>query len=362
MMPTVRRYATRSLLIHLVLILVGFVALLQLLDLLNNSDEIVAQHGGQPSAIWIYAFLRLPSTTSVILPFSILMAALVTLARLARNNEILALKASGMSFYRLLLSLVPAALLIGIAHLLLNDQILPPANDALERWNATAVSLSDTSPDSTRSSVWARDGSRFIRIGSVINEGAELHDVTLFQRNDKGVLNEFIVANEAIYRDGQWRLVNVSLLPLASTTSGSPVLLTDMIWETGLTPNHFADLAVDPASLSFIDLWRFVANPDIGGRPYSFYQTWFQRKFAIPLTAVLMILLAAPVAQGFQRHGGFAAGLAVGVGLGFLFFVTEGLMLTLGETGVVPPTIAAWGPATVFGMFGTVALLRIEGY
>ncbi|MGH6931044.1 MAG: LPS export ABC transporter permease LptG [Dongiaceae bacterium] len=362
MMPTVRRYATRLLLVHLALILVGFVALLQLLDLLNNGDEIVAEHGGRSSALWTYALLRLPSIVSVILPFSILMAALVTLARLARNNEILALKASGVSFYRLLFGLVPVALLVGCLHFLLNDQVLPPASQKLERWGAADAASTDRTVRSGQGGVWVRDGSTFIRVSSVLGEGSALLGVTLFRRNENGVLSEQIVARHAAYVDGSWRLADVSLIRLANDSNSSMIQVAEMPWETSLTPSHFADLATDPATLSFVDLWRFIVNPEVGSQPYSFYQTWFQRKFAVPLTAVLMILLAAPVAQGLQRHGGFAAGLAVGVGLGFLYFVTEGLMLTLGETGAVAPIIAAWGPAIVFAMFGTVALLRIEGY
>jgi lipopolysaccharide export system permease protein len=362
MMATVRGYATRLLLTHFVLILVGFVALLQLLDLLNNGDEIVAQHGGRSGAIWTYAFLRLPSIVSVILPFSVLMAALVTLARLARNNEILALKAGGMSFYRLLLNLIPVALLIGALNFLLNDQILPPANKALELWSVTEEATSVNSPPPKQASIWARDGSTFIRIEAVLESGAELRGVTLFRRNEKGVLIELVIARRAIFESDRWQFSDVSRLSLGAGASGDPELFSELIWDTSLTPNHFADLAADPAVLSFIDLWRFIMHPEVGSRPYSFYQTWFQRKFVLPWTAVLMILLAAPVAQGLQRHGGFAAGLAVGVGLGFLYFVSEGLMLTLGETGVIPSSIAVWGPGFLFGILGIVALLRIEGY
>jgi lipopolysaccharide export system permease protein len=347
---------------HLALILVGFVALLQLLDLLNNGDEIVARHGGQSNALWTYAVLRLPSIISVILPFSILLAALVTLARLARSNEIIALKAGGMSFYRLLICLLPAALLIGAAQFILNDQILPPASHALDAWNVKSSERPDLSTDTAQSGVWARDGTTFVRVATVVEDGAALRGISLFERDARGVLLERIIAHDAVYRDGTWILMDVNVLSLGGEINDEPTQRAELTWHTNLTPNHFADLAADPATLSFTDLWRFVVNPEIGSRPYSFYQTWFLRKLAIPLTAILMVLLAAPVAQGLQRHGGFAAGLAAGIGLGFLYFVTEGLLLTLGETGAIAPVVAAWGPGFVFALLGTVALLRIEGY
>jgi hypothetical protein len=107
MMSTVGRYASRTLLGHLALTFIGFVGLLQVLDLLNDADNVLARHGNSIAALAKYAVLRLPDLANFILPFAVLIAALLTIAKLARSNEILALKASGMSFYRLLLSLVP---------------------------------------------------------------------------------------------------------------------------------------------------------------------------------------------------------------------------------------------------------------
>jgi lipopolysaccharide export system permease protein len=135
-----------------------------------------------------------------------------------------------------------------------------------------------------------------------------------------------------------------------------------MPWETSLTPGHLADLAADPAKLSLAEVWRFVSNPDVGSRPVDFYQTWLLRKIAIPFVTLMMVLLAAPVAQGMQRHGGLGTGLAVGVGIGFLYFVADGLLLALGEIGTIPPVVAAWSPTVLFGAIGVSVLLKIEGY
>jgi lipopolysaccharide export system permease protein len=75
----------------------------------------------------------------------------------------------------------------------------------------------------------------------------------------------------------------------------------------------------------------------------------------------MMVLLAAPVAQSMQRQGGMVRGLALGVVLGFLYFVTDGFVLTLGEAGALPPVVAAWSPALLFGIVGSATLVRMEG-
>lgn len=362
-MPTITRYVSRLLLLHLALLLTAFAAMLQLLDLLNQTDDILAKHGDRISALGTYILLRLPDIVSFILPFSVLIAALLTLARLARNNEVLAAKAGGMSYYRLLLAFAPGAMVIAVLHFALNDQLVPVAAHALQQWDARAAAKHLGSQRPVAPGIWLRDGSTIIRVEWVAKDGLEIDGITLFMRNEHAVLSERLVADKAIYDDAGWHLIDVRRFDIdAPGFGGLPVIAARMDWDTKLTPGHFANLAADPNSVSFSDLLRFVANPQVGAHPTDYYETWLQRKIAVPLTVLIMILLAAPVAQGFQRHGGMAAGLVAGVGLGFLYFIADGLLLTLGETGVVAPVIAAWGTPGLFAAVGIFGLLRIEGY
>jgi lipopolysaccharide export system permease protein len=383
MMSTAANYAARSLLNHLAMTLSGFVAFLLLLDLMNHGDDVVQRHGSSALALAKYAGLRVPDLASFILPFAVLIASLLMLAKFARSNEIMALKASGMSFYRLLLNLLPAALLVGLLHFLVSDQVVPRTARILQQWDAAAqlpaktekaadksastgpsdnLPLAPPSPGAGRSGDWIRDGDAYVRIETVLADGKELHGVTIFERQGHAVLNERLLAQRALYDGTAWRLFNVQKLSLADGQDRKPERIAEMPWQTSLTPDHLADLTTDPATLSLAEVWRFVSHPDVGSRPVDFYKTWLLRKIALPLVTIMMVLLAAPVAQGLQRHGGLGAGLAVGIGLGFLYFVTDGLLMTLGEMGTISPIVAAWAPIALFAAIGVSALLKIEGY
>jgi lipopolysaccharide export system permease protein len=359
----------------------GFVAFLLLLDLMNRGDDVVLRHGKSALALVKYAALRLPDLASFILPFAVLIASLLMLAKFARNNEIMALKAGGLSFYRLLLNLAPAALLVGLLHFLVSDQVVPRTARILQEWDAAAqpatpakagaadnsapsdtMPLTPPSPGASSSGEWIRDGDSYVRIESVLADGKELHGVTIFERQGHAVLSERLLAERGLFDGTGWRLLNVQKLSLGDGQDRKPQRIAEMPWVTSLTPDHLADLATDPATLSMAEIWRFVSHPEVGSRPVDFYETWLLRKIALPLVTIMMVLLAAPVAQGLQRHGGLGAGLAVGVGLGFLYFVADGLLMTLGEMGTIPPMIAAWSPTALFAAIGISALLKIEGY
>lgn len=381
MLSTAGNYASRSLLSHLAMTLSGFVAFLLLLDLMNRGDEVVQRHGKSALALAKYAALRLPDLASFILPFAVLIASLLMLAKFARNNEIMALKASGLSFYHLLLNLVPAALLVGLLHFLISDQVVPRTARILQQWDAApqpaapakggaadnsapsdTVPLTPPSPGASPVGQWIRDGDSYVSIEAVLADGKELRGVTVFERQGHAVLSERLLAERALFDDTGWRLLNVQKLSLGDGQDRKPQRIAQMPWATSLTPDHLTDLTTDPATLSTAEVWRFVSHPEVGSRPVDFYETWLLRKTALPLVTMMMVLLAAPVAQGLQRHGGLGAGLAVGVGLGFLYFVTDGLLMTLGEMGTIPPMIAAWSPTALFAAIGISALLKIEGY
>src|SRR5262245_21199265 len=220
MMSTAGNYASRSLLNHLAVTLSGFVAFLLLLDLMNRGDDVVLRHGKSALALGKYAALRLPDLASFILPFAVLIASLLMLAKFARNNEIMALKAGGMSFHRLLLSLAPAALLVGLLHFVISDQAVPRTARILQEWDAAAqptaqtesaantgpssnpsdnLPLAPPSPRADRSGDWIRDGDAYVRIEAVVADGKELRGVTIFKRQGHAVLNERLLAQRALY-------------------------------------------------------------------------------------------------------------------------------------------------------------------
>lgn len=363
-MPTLTRYVSRVFLAHLVLMLVGFVTLVQLFDLLNNAGGLFKRHGDGTMVLLRYAGLRLPEIVTSLVPFSVLMASLMSLARLALHNEVLALKAAGLSYYRLLVSFVPALLCVAALHLALADQLAPAASRSLAEWEAAAMALDpeviERGPVDT--SIWVRNGPTIVRVGQVLDDGRELRDLTLFRRDEDGNLVDRITAAYALHRHGGWQLRETERFSISERPGGELVRAPEMNWETDLLPDHFADLQAPPGSLSMRELIGFLSEAGVGNHPSYWYDTLLQKRIALPVTSFLMLLLAAPVAQALQRYGGMGGALVVGISLGFLYFVTDGLGLALGQVGAIPPLLAAWLAPMLFASVGATTLLRLEGH
>ncbi|MBX6321652.1 MAG: LPS export ABC transporter permease LptG [Rhodospirillaceae bacterium] len=361
-MSTMTRYASTAFLANLLVIALIFISLMQLFDLLSSADDIVRHHGSGVGAFAKHMILKTPEIAVAAIPFSVLLAALIVLARLANNNEVLALKASGVSYYELLLAFLPAACLVAVFYFLLCDQLAPAAQRAVDSWEAEARAANDAGKKENGGGSWLRDGNSVVHIRTVLDGGERLLGMSLSLLDEDGNLTQQIAAPEADYVDGQWRLRNAEVFTVDAAPGTQPMILPEMPWRTAVQPSQFADIAAPTETLSLADLLRFVANPRLGNRPLSVYETWLNKRIATPFAIFVMILLSAPVAQGFRRQGSLGLELAFGIGLGFLFFVADGLLLALGEAGALPPVVAAWAPMAVFGCIGTATLVRMEGY
>lgn len=360
-MSTFSRYILRVFFMQMALLLISFAALLQVFDLLSNSADVLKRGEGHFSALGIYAVLRLPEIVSFLIPFVVLLATLMTLGRLERDNEILAFKASGAPYNAVLLSFLPAVILVGLAHFVLADQVVPRAiNEMVQR-----DIYVDRSSNDNDDAVFIQDGRAVVEVSSVGRYGATLTDVRIYERGDNGILDHVRQAASATYdtKARQWTLRDVWTTTIVADQPTQAVHDAEMGWDTTLTPAEFSNLIELPQAMSLAKIWAFATSADVGVRPTYFYEAWLQKRFSLPVSSILMILLAAPVAHSlYSRDRGLAAGMAIGFGLGFLYFISDGLVMSLGETGAVPPVVAAWMPILVFASVGGAWLIRLEGY
>ena len=347
-MPLFARYITRLFAARFALLLAGLTALVVLLDLMARGGDVVAGEGA--GALWRYAGLRLPLIVSRLLPFSVLIAALLTLAGMARHRELIVLIGAGVSQLRLMLAFLPALAVIAAVHFWLDDRVAPAAIAELRAWQAAGYGTGQAAPGGT--AVWLRQGNDVIRLkgaqATQANGGERLAGVTIFRRDAEGILAERIDAASAALEDGGWVLYDVARFDVASNTVATQARL---VWDGDLRPSLAASLAAHPRELSFARVRALADAPGYGNRPLYLYQTWLNRKLVAPLASLLMILFAVPLGQRFERQGG-AATIAAGVAIGFCFFVFDGFTLAVGEAGLLPPWIAAWAPTLAFAAIG----------
>jgi lipopolysaccharide export system permease protein len=350
-------YAAKLFLTRSLAVLLALVLVLMTLDLLGESGKILRVPGNGEAELWRYVSLRIPLLISRFLPFAVLLGALIALAGLNQNSEVVSMKAAGLSAHQILAPMIVASLGVAIALFAFNELVVVKSARTLNAWDA--ADYEPIPPDSgVLSNVWIRDGEDLVRARIVGGRGAatSLRGVTIYDR-EGGAITKVIDAERAVQVPGGWRLEGVR-------TYDAPMNMVmrqeQMAALTGVEPTRFTLASVDPAERDFLNLREAIGELEAAGRPTEEARTGWWHKLSGPLSTLLMPLLAATAAFGLARSGHVLLRATIGMALGFAYFVADNFSLALGNYGAYPPILAAWAPFLLFLLIGEFVLIRQE--
>lgn len=352
-------YVGRVFLVRFLALLVFFIIILQMLDLLNRSSDILAADGATSAQLIEYISLRAPQIASQFTPFAALIAIVLTLAGLSHTSEITVMRAAGMSVHRVLLPLGVVCACVAVTHFVFNEVVTVKAAERLDYWEASDFAV-DLPPESeTRTDLWIKFDNEFISAESAARYGDAilLTGVTIRQFDANGLPISSIDARAARYENDEWRLFGAKVQDVASL---SVTREENAIWTNSLDPELLFALSIEPDQTSIGELFariRQLSTDRADTRPA---MTSLLSRFSKPMATLVMPLLGAIAGFGVHRQGVLLARAITGAGLGFSYFVAENLALALGKLGVLPATIGAFFPFALFMVVGFSIVLRME--
>ena len=349
-------YILRTVAIQIFAAALILMSILQILDLLDVTSDIL-DRGLGVAGVAYNAALRLPRLFEQVAPISVLAGGLFAFSGLARESAIVAMRASGISGYRIVGMAVPAAVAVMLLDVLCAQVLAPRADPALADWwkNTTPVAERKTPAPRT-----FRAGGDLVTAAQASADGRELSQITIYRRDAKGLLTEKLEAPSAQYQPGGgWMLRQPKTTrftgEIAQTSTADSAR-----WPNRLNPQDVQGLFGGDALPTAASARRALEN---GGsdRPESFYAIHLQAAFANPFVTLVMLLLSAPVALANFRSGQGAILLTGGLAAGLLFLVANGMLTALGESGALSPFLAVWAAPAIFGALAVRTFLALEG-
>jgi lipopolysaccharide export system permease protein len=355
-MNRIARMISRMILMRFIPILIGLTLFVLTLEVVAYAKEILALNDEGLKMIGKYIVMRSPATMATFLPISLLLALLLSVTELSYRNEITAIWSIGLSPFKLIVLLAPLALLIGLIHFTIVDRLVPAAAPTLRTWGIAdygekKLKIGEKDP------IWLRSGNDIMRAASANREATRLADVTIFRRDQTGILLEQIFAASASLGPEGWTLQNTVVY---GRDTAPPKRSTQLIYNGTMRAAEAGSRSGDPEEMSLSDLSYFIANDGFGIRPAHVYQTWWHKRISLIFVSLVMLALIVPLATRFRRGGGLGMLFALGVGMGFSFFILDGIAVSIGELGVVFPWLAAWLPVLVFGLLAMYLMSRSE--
>lgn len=357
-------YVLTSFLFYFVLMLTSFVALTQVYTFFELLSDILKNKISMALVARYLAFLT-PKLIYDSTPVSVLVAVLVTFGILTKNNEVTAMKACGVSLYRLCTPVLAASFALSILLFAFDHYVVPDANrtqDAIRAQIKGKAAQTYLRPD--RRWIFG-EGSRifyykyFDPIENVMVDPNvyELDPVTFR-------LTRHISAERARWEPGlnTWIFQNgwkrefrnsreEDLMTYAGRTATFPELRE--------RPGYFLKEVKQDKQMNFIELAAYIRELRQSGFDTIRLRVQYHKKFAVPLFAVIMALISVPFAF-MAAHRGAMAGIGVSFGIAIAYWAVSQLFEQVGNVNQLPATLAAWSPDAVFTLTGLYFLARMK--
>ena len=342
-------------------LLAGFVLISDAFTLFDLLADISKNHISAFVVIDYFRYL-VPYMVYQLAPLAALVATLITLAILAKNNEVVAFKASGVSLYRLILPLGLAGCLVSAGMFLLSETYLPYANT---QQNALRSEIKGRPPQTYRQpgQQWiVGENSKILNYGLYDPNLKLLGDLTVLELDPK----TFSVRRRVYAERATWDPVQNDWVLTAGWIRdffNGKVVDYSRFKATSLTeltepPSYFEQKISTSDQMNWRELSAYIKKLSKAGFDTSRLRVQWYEKFSYPLIAAIVVLLGAPFALLVGTRGA-VSGLAVAVGISIFYWAASALLESMGTAGLLPAVLAGWSADAIFGFMAVYFSLRM---
>jgi LPS export ABC transporter permease LptG len=308
-----------------------------------------------------YVWFKLPEFLAVLLPVAVLTAALLALGFLARTNEATAMKACGVSAYRMVLPVLVLAAAASLLAFAVQERVVPAAETRSEAaWSA----INDLPPRSysylNRHWILGRGGDRIYHYDYFEPGSATFSRLTIFDiAAGRWALARRFFAEKAafdeetlVFQNGWTRDFETAVGPSFVRAADGRVAAADEK-DAVLKPWK------EPLQMTLAELGKYTAEVRGLGFPAIRLRAELAQKTAMPFVSLIMALLAAPFGFRMGRKGTLV-GVGLSVAVAMAYWGVFAVFRSLGGAGVLPPLLSAWGANILFGLAGVIGLFRVR--
>jgi lipopolysaccharide export system permease protein len=335
----------------------AFLMLWIVLDLLDSLSDFIQYHAPLKEVLRYYLIV-LPEAIVLILPMSLLLGVLFCLSNLGKHNELIAMRASGMSVMRLAMPLLAIGALATVVVFGINEAFVPRAKERAEAFMSVLRERGDKHVlknffylNATARRDWY--------VQQFNTHSGELEHVEVRQQKPDGSPEIEIFADRASWAGGEWTFYDAQIYTYKQS---QPTVVS--VAETNFpaireSPKRLALEGRKPDQLTTSEIRRYIRTMRRSGRKTHLaeYEVTLHYRYAFPLTCLLVVWIAIPFGMRVSRRGPLL-GVGVALLLVVAFYFMSSITIALGKGERVPPMFAAWLTNVVFGLVGAVLLAR----
>jgi lipopolysaccharide export system permease protein len=357
---TIQRYVVREYL-KIFCLALGSLILIYLIVLFFQKVDTFVKHRAPFLLIFEYLLYKAPEVAfQWTLPYAILVATLLSLGMLSRHSEITAMKAGGISLYRIAIPLLFIAFLMSLISFLGNEHLVPLTNQKSRYLLDIKVYRESPTSSFKNYKIWYHSGHRVYNIQLLDPEKKILKGFTLYQFDDQFRCVQRVDAREVKLVDGKWWLSNGAVRDFDQSGSIRTTQFVEMEYDLQEHWDAFQTIERRSREMSYTELRNYIQKVQASGYDATRYLVDLYSKYSFPFLNVIMVLIGIPFALKTGRSGGVALSIGISVVIGFAYGVTFYIFLSFGKSGVLSPLLSAWTPTLLFGLAGIFTLMSIR--
>lgn len=346
--------------LHVAYVIAGLTVIFIVFTVFELVREIVENDVG-PAVVLGYVVYLTPQIVTYMTPVAVLVGVMVTFGLMASGSQLVALKASGQSIYRMALPVFCFAILVGAALFAVQNYILPSSNRQQEDLRQQITSGQEparTIYQMDRQWVFGQENRIFYfrHFDPVANRFAQINVFDLDPATFE--IKRRYWASEATWDagTGSWLLEFGWMRTFAGAEITSAEAFRKRTVTLAETPDYFKRPVSSADKLTLSEIQHEITELSRSGFDVLDLRIDFQRKLAFPFTCLVMALVGLPFALTVGKRGALY-GVALGIVIGLVFWGAIGFFAQMGRYEILPPVLAGWGPNVLFGAGGAYLFL-----
>ncbi|MFH1269985.1 MAG: LPS export ABC transporter permease LptG [Candidatus Omnitrophota bacterium] len=342
------RYILKSVLALFFQCLLTFLFLYIIIDVFSHLDEILKQKASL-EMLGNYYLAYLPIIFVQVSPIACLLSTLYTFGALNRNNELIAMRSSGLNIFQISRTVIIFGLIVSACVFWVNDRFVPPCMALTEKIKTQMESGTRRAKGKEHEVInnLSMYGlrNRLFFVNKFSPATSTMEGIIILEHDEKQNITKKIVASRGIYKDGLWRFYQCITYRFDENVQmkEDPQYEEEEIMEIPETPHDFLHQMLHPDFMTISQLYNYMwklsksgATTVIRNLEVDLYQ-----RFTSPFTSVIIILLGIPFSMMLKKRATGMSSIGLSLMVGFLYYVLNAISIALGKAGLLMPALAA---------------------
>lgn len=354
-MKIIDKYMVKGFLGPFIWCLLLFIVMAVIIDVFSFIDDIVKFKIPITSIMAFYIYY-IPTIFLQVTPMAALLSTVYVLSNLNKNNEIIAMKSSGISLWRVLTPILLIGSVVSIIMFIVNDRVVPVSSKISNYIRREELEKQKKVGEQKiiESVALYGSGNRILFARTYDTEKKVLSDVIMHQHDKEESLVSKITAQKGEWNGRTWVFSKVIVWKIdnAGRILGEPVFYEEREIPLKEKPSDFANRDWRADYMSYRDLKAYINNfRGAGAKVIKGLLVDLHYKVSFSFISLIIILIGAPFAL-ITTRGGVLIGVGMSIGIGLLYYAFIAMSLAFGKAGLLPPVAAAWLGNVLFAGIG----------